>query len=612
MIYKKFVIILFIILLLFIPISFSDELIAEGGDTQSSLEVKLESGQTVNAAEYSSDALRGFFGKLKMDFVSAIWDGVIIQPNKVRLPGGSEIPTNTGKKIKIGTDGNQVTTFDDSSGTTLTNARGFNYNQPDLFSILSAQSITSSNTAATNVQNYAVNQGIITASSAETFTVKGTSAGCTNCKDITYSPDVFKVSSADKIDYYGSTSSNVNTYEGKKGTFTVKSAENITIGNNTFSNVENSVFSVIGNNLVYADVTSSKDNNTAILENPIQGSSDNIKIEYGSNASFEVTILPSQVDFTMSKGISLNMTKISFTSSQNNAKLKIDAPKTPEETPTYSISKGTLQYSEAEFSEYLISECDMSPAQIDFNEGFKQVILMPTTTLCAGCRYSHMDIDKEKSYSLLNTGSEKYTVGFHKDGLLAYSSFLTQLSGNSWGFVDFPKNIELNAIISYERLREFMPEIETQESYSTAQLEFMPVYKSFDYNNNAMLNLTGKEAYLTLNNMKISNSTGIIAEINSGFHKLIEKNTNGNISRFENFNRQPKSPPYITLYSSDFGKKTPFITITGGTLNRTCSQTQSISVFTPKTAQERSFISMLQSWAAVSYDNMLEKYGPEK
>jgi len=485
------------------------------------------------------------------------------------------------------------------------------FTNQNLFKALRARQIDYQNTVSTNVQNYEVKQGTITASSAESFNVPGTAVGCTNCKNIVFSQDDFRVAAADTVTYQTTTSTNVNNYEGKKGTFTVTTADSVTIGSTTFTDVKDSTFSVINNRLVYADVKSAKDNNTATLENPIKGSSPDIKVDYAENSSFEVSIMPNQVDFTMSKGVFLNMSKITFRAAENNAKMKIEAAETPE----YSMSRGTLEFTEKQFTEYIISECRASTAKIDFDAGFIQVILSPVlTALCPGCRYSYIaKDDKEKSYSLLNTGYEDYTIGFYKDGFLPYAEFLNSTDTNSWGYVKLPENIELNAVITYDRFREFMPQIESMESYNSAELEFMPVYMSFDYSNRALLNLIGgKNVNLTILNSNIDNKTDVAAEMNTGFHRIIEKKISGHVFRFEDFNRQPKSPPYVLLYSSDLEDNTPLMGVIDKTLGRICNSTQAIVVFTPNTEAEKLFRDKLQAWAAVSYDNMLEKYGPEK
>jgi hypothetical protein len=146
-----------------------------------------------------------------------------------------------------------------------------------------------------------------------------------------------------------------------------------------------------------------------------------------------------------------------------------------------------------------------------------------------------------------------------------------------------------------------MSATETEYAYKSTNLEFMPVYSSLDKRNSAYLALIneGMNIDLTLENAVIT-SNGSIAEVNTGFHRIVPKPKDNKVSTAEHFNLDLLYPPYITTYTGNFNGFNPSINVLQRTATRTCENKQFIEILTPGTEQFNLYNEELQAWAAVS------------
>ncbi|MBW2999790.1 hypothetical protein KY339_03885 [Candidatus Woesearchaeota archaeon] len=503
----------------------------------------------------------------------------------VTVPGGGRITINAGT---FSYDGDTVTFSQTGDFTTKTGTNGDGLTNGVIRSDGSVNAIYADeiNAGGTNIDgatnvDVSANGDTVTAQSADRVTSGGFDAF--GASDISITPTGIHVGASDRLDYEGSSSAQVIDFDTDySNIFTIGSADIVTIGTNLFKDITNAIFDIFNGNLVSADITSDKENNTFTFDNPIPLSSEKITITANKDDIFHLNYTKliegkRAVEYAGDTTTVFRMGDISFVPRIGGKLIVIEGM-----PPNYIILNGILNYSSTDFIE-ILDACSMSNVFIDYEKGFKLLSLSPfTEVLCPGGRYSYIHkVTKQISYSILNTGLEYYELGFNKAGLLSYKDFTAALIGDkSFGYVDFPNYIELNGIIEYDRYREFNPSIELLEEYLMSSLIFMPVYKSFD-NNKARLGLIeGKDVDFYAENRQVRNNK-VLLEVNSGFHKITE--VHGSVLAYEDYNRDPRMPPYVIRYKSFFGDETEVINIIEHTLSRLCSGKINFFVYTPGT-----------------------------
>jgi hypothetical protein len=447
-------------------------------------------------------------------------------------------------------------------------------------SVTGPQGQTTEMEGASNV-DVSADGNTITAQSADRVTSGGFDAF--GASDISITPTGIHVGASDRLDYEGSSSAQVIDFDTDySNIFSIGSADIVTIGTNLFKDITNAIFDIFNGNLVSADITSDKENNTFTFDNPIPLSSEKITITANKDDIFHLNYTKliegkRAVEYAGDTTTVFRMGDISFVPRIGGKLIVIEGM-----PPNYIILNGILNYTATDFVE-ILDACSMSNVFIDYEKGFKMLSLSPfTEVLCPGGRYAYLQkVTKQASYSILNTGLEYYEIGFNKAGLLSYRDFSAALIGDkSFGYVDFPNYIELNGIVEYDRYREFNPSIELLEEYLISSLIFMPVYKSFD-NNKARLGLIeGKNVDFYVENREVTNNK-VLLEVNSGFHKITE--VHGSVLAYEDYNRDPRMPPYVIRYKSFFGDETERINIIEQTLSRLCTGGINFFVYTPGT-----------------------------
>lgn len=318
-------------------------------------------------------------------------------------------------------------------------------------------------------------------------------------------------------------------------TASVGSADSIYTSNFVFNDVINTVFTVSDHILTSATVTSGKDDNIVVINNPFDPiGSEKIKIYLNNSQTMtysydteNVTIgIPATSKMMVTKGTK----NITIEPNGANTKIIIDNSKITKDgqtydKPQYTIFNANLTYQNKNIIERLITAGNAS-VRIDTEKGFGYLLLNGQTQILPGDSYEYYNLTKKEfSYSLYNQGQSTYEYGFLKGGFIYELLSVIAPTAINYGF-EGSSEITLKGIIEYKRMQSYdqLKAIAgTYNNYKAMQLPFLTVYKSEKPSNEYKIRF--QSTNYTANH-KYEDNTVTVSDQNTGHHKItIEKHS---------------------------------------------------------------------------------------